>query len=441
MGYAFLSYSTKNQQAADAMRNLLRKEGIETWMAPGDIPAGSRYAQVINQAIKGCSCFVLILSDDSQNSIWVAKEVERAVNYRKLIIPVQIEDMILNDEFELYLSTDQLVAIQKIDEDSFEVKKLIDSVAASAGRKKTEPASEEMAGKSGADIKIKIVGVGGAGCNTVTRMLQDERSPGVEYISVNSDQQSLSTAVVDQTLLVSDEDDLRSGKMAAMLHGTDLLFITAGMGGNAGTNFSRVIAEMAREMGILTVAIVMTPFTFEGSSRNKRAQEGVARLTPVVDTLVEISNQKLLTTVSKTVTMQEAMRFADETLCQTVRGVTDLLIRPGVISVKFGDIRRVLKDKGYSYFGTGVAEGAGRMIAAAQNAVSNPLLLTDISKAKSALINITGPSSMTVEDIMKASDLITEAVGPDTDTLLGTAVDESMSDSVRIIILATGLGE
>lgn len=133
MGYAFLSYSTKNQQEADSLRNLLRKEGIRTWMAPGDIPAGSRYAEVINQAIKDCSCFILVLSEDSQNSVWVAKEVERAVNYHKLIIPVQIEDVILNDEFELYLSTDQLVVIKKIDKGSPEVRKLLQSVALYTG--------------------------------------------------------------------------------------------------------------------------------------------------------------------------------------------------------------------------------------------------------------------------------------------------------------------
>lgn len=436
MGYAFLSYSTKNQQAADAMRNLLRKEGIETWMAPGDIPAGSRYAQVINQAIKGCSCFVLILSEDSQNSIWVAKEVERAVNYRKLIIPVQIEDMILNDEFELYLSTDQLVAIQKVDEDSLDVKKLIDSVAASAGRKEPEHTALEEDEKSGSDIRIKVVGVGGAGCNTVTRLLK-RRSPGVEYISVNSDIQALSRAEADKTFPVWKEDDLRKGEFAALLHGTDLLFITAGMGGNAGTNFSRIIGEIARDMGILTVGVVMTPFRFEGS-RYKRGKEGLELLKPFVDTLVEISNENLLSVVSRSTTMQEAMRFADETLCQIVQGITDLLTKPGVISVEFKDLKRSLKDKGIAYFGTGLAEGGGKMAAAAKSAISNPLLLNGISGVKSALINITGTSAMTVDDVTLASDIITEAAGPEADILLGTAVDEDMGDSVRIIIIASG---
>ena len=128
MGYAFISYSTKNQSMADAMCNLLKDCGIETWMAPGNIPAGSKYAQVINRAVKNCSCFVLILSEDAQNSVWVAKEVERAVNYRKPIIPVQIENMVLNDEFELYISTDQVIAIQKINKDAREIKSLLTSI-------------------------------------------------------------------------------------------------------------------------------------------------------------------------------------------------------------------------------------------------------------------------------------------------------------------------
>lgn len=143
MGYAFISYSTKNQTSADAMRDLLRKKGIETWMAPGDIPAGSKYAQVINRAVKDCACFILMLSEDAQNSVWVAKEVERAVNYRRPIIPVQIEDMILNDEFELYISTDQIIAIHKIDLGSDEVKKLLRSVAdLTAAAKMTNTATE-----------------------------------------------------------------------------------------------------------------------------------------------------------------------------------------------------------------------------------------------------------------------------------------------------------
>ena len=434
MGYAFVSYSTRNQQAADAMRNLLKKEGIETWMAPGDIPAGSRYAQVINQAIKGCACFILILSEDSQNSIWVAKEVERAVNYRKLIIPVQIEDLILNDEFELYLSSDQLVAIQKIDEDSDEVRKLLSSVTAVTGTARTQKRER----KDSSDVKVKVMGVGGCGVNTVKRLMA-ERSEGIEYIAVNSDLQSINSFEADLNIYTPKEADIRSGKIAAAIEGTDLLFITAGMGGFTGSFFSGAIAELAREMGILTVGVVTMPFRFEGRSRQEKADAGLERLAEAVDTLVVIHNEKLLSIAGKTTTMSEAFKIADKTISQAIKGISELIYKPGIVRVEYDDLYRILKDKGLAYIGVGTASGAGCMTAAADEAINNPLLETGISGAASVLVNITGSSKMQISEVTEASDMIAEAAGPDADTLFGTAVDETMEDSVRIIIIATGI--
>lgn len=305
--------------------------------------------------------------------------------------------------------------------------------------------------------KIIVVGVGGAGGNAVNTMINSGLE-GVEFIAANTDIQALRASGARTTIQLGKEltkglgagANPDVGKRAAIedkemiadhLRGADMVFITAGMGGGTGTGAAPVIAEMARESGALTVGVVTKPFLFEGKVRQRQADAGVKALQQVVDTLITIPNQRLLSISGKDTTILNAFQKADEVLQFAVQGISDLIQVHGVINLDFADVRTIMSSMGMALMGTGIASGEGAAAEAARMAISSPLL-EDISihGAKGVLINITGGPSMTLHDAHEAVSLIQEEAESDVNIIFGTVVDEDLGDEVRITVIATGFG-
>ena len=301
---------------------------------------------------------------------------------------------------------------------------------------------------------IKVVGVGGAGTNAVNRMV-DAGLKGVKFIAVNTDKQALKLSKADTTIQIGDKltKGLGAGalpevgqkaaeesreEIANILKGSDLVFVTCGMGGGTGTGAAPVIAEVAREMGILTIGVVSKPFMFEGRQRMKNADAGIERLKANVDTLVVVPNDKLLSVVTKGTTMTEAFRIADDTLRQGIQGISDLIAVPSLINLDFADVRTVMQSRGLAHMGIGIGKGENRMIDAAQQAISSPMLETSIDGARAVLINITGGPDTSIIDINEAAQKITAAADPEANIIFGAGIDENLTDEVKITVIATG---
>ena len=301
---------------------------------------------------------------------------------------------------------------------------------------------------------IKVVGCGGGGNNAVNRMI-DAGVRGVEFIAVNTDRQVL--AVSKATTRIQIGEKLTKGlgagavpevgrraaeesreEIARALEGADLVFVTAGMGGGTGTGAAPIVAEVARDMGALTIAVVTKPFAFEGKQRMKNAEAGIADLKQHVDTLVVIPNDRLLQVASKGTTMLDAFRMADDVLRQGIQGISDLIAVPALINLDFADVKTVMESGGMAHMGIGVGKGDGRLASAAKDAISSPLLETNIDGARAVLINITGGSDISIMDINEAANMIMEAADPDANIIFGAGIDDSMSDEVRITVIATG---
>ena len=308
--------------------------------------------------------------------------------------------------------------------------------------------------------KIRVVGVGGGGSNAVDRMIESGLM-GVEYLAVNTDAQVLDLSAADRKLQIGGEltrglgtggnpdmgrqsaEESRQDIMMA-LDGADMIFVTAGMGGGTGTGASAVIAEIARELGALTIAVVTKPFTVEGHRRAALAAEGIARLKEHVDTLIVIPNDRLVEMSDQSLSLTEAFALADTVLQQGVRGISEVIVVPGLINLDFADVRAVLKDAGTAMMGIGEATGEGRAQAAAQAAISSPLLEVDINGARSVLFNITGGPDLTLSEVHQACQIVQEAAsaeGHDVDLTLGAVSDPKMEGQVRITVLATGFDE
>ncbi len=305
--------------------------------------------------------------------------------------------------------------------------------------------------------KIRVLGVGGGGSNAVDRMIEAGLM-GVEYIAMNTDLQVLDLSMADKKLQLGEgltrglgtggNPDL--GRQAAeesrqeimmSLDGADMIFITAGMGGGTGTGASPVVAEISKEMGALTVGVVTRPFAVEGNRRGGLAEEGIERLKQHVDTLIVIPNDRLLQLSNKELSLKEAFRLADTVLQQGVRGISEIIVFPGLINLDFNDVRAVMLDAGTAMMGIGESEGANRAVDAAQAAISSPLLETDIAGASSVLLNVTGGPDLTLAEVQEAAGIIQEAGGgggADVDITLGAVIDEKMESQVRITVLATG---
>jgi cell division protein FtsZ len=302
--------------------------------------------------------------------------------------------------------------------------------------------------------KIKVIGVGGGGCNAVNRMIASDLS-GVEFWSVNTDSQALSHAAALNRLQVGQKltRGLGAGgnpaigqkaaeesrdEIAAALDQSDLVFVTAGMGGGTGTGAAPIVAEVAKELGALTVGVVTRPFTFEGRRRMNQADEGIAALQSRVDTLIIIPNDKLLSVISEQTPMQEAFRHADDILRQGVQGISDIITIPGLVNVDFADIRAVMADAGSALMGIGIGSGKSRAREAAMTAISSPLLESSIDGAKGVVFNITGGYDLTLHEVNSAAEIIYEAVDPNANIIFGAVIDERLQGEVRITVIATG---
>ncbi len=306
--------------------------------------------------------------------------------------------------------------------------------------------------------KIKVIGLGGGGGNAVNRMIE-HGVQGVEFIAVNTDVQALNSNRARTKIQIGGQltKGLGSGgrpevgKQAAMedterllevLQGADMVFLTTGLGGGTGTGSTPIIANLATELDILVIAIVTLPFEFEGRVRARQAEEGLRELKSAVDTVIAIPNERLLTTVNLNTSIQDAFRLADDILRQAAQGISDLITKPGLINLDFADVKSVMKGMGVAFMGTGIASGENRAVDAAQKAISSPLLVdTSIEGAHGVLINITGGRDMTLHEVSTASQLIHGLADPDANIIFGTVIDESLKDTVKVTVIATGFDQ
>lgn len=308
-------------------------------------------------------------------------------------------------------------------------------------------------------IKIKVIGVGGGGNNAVNQMIVSDVD-GVEYILVNTEKRILERANTNgcKTLQIGKEvaqglgagANPEVGEKAAkesiddidkILDGTDLLFVTAGMGGGTGTGAIPVIAEEAKKKGILTIGIVTTPFLFEGKLRKTRANLGIDKLKPNVNALIVISNDKLLKNTESNVSILNAFKMTDDILRQGIQSITDIINSVGTINVDFADVQTILSYQGFSYMGIGKSSGENKIVEATLNALNNPLTETGIDGAKGVIFNIKGSEDISLEDINKSASLIGEKVSPDANVIFGTVIDEDLGDNVVVTVVATGVEE
>ena len=300
---------------------------------------------------------------------------------------------------------------------------------------------------------LRVVGVGGAGVNAVNRMVEAEL-PGVEFVAINTDLQSLQTSHADLTLHIGGEmtrglgagSDPRVGYKAAfeeqdkikeLLKGSDMVFLASGAGGGTGTGAAPVVAKLARDIGSLTVAAVTKPFAFEGARRAAQADEGIAALGQEVDTMIVVPNERLLTILERRTTITDAFRVADDVLRQAVQGISDLVMLPGLINLDFADVRTTMLDAGDAILGIGMGVGEHRATLAAEKAVASPLLETSVEGARSMLLSITGGPDLSLIEASEAAEVVRQAAHPEAEIIFGASVDEDMSEEVWITVIAT----
>ena len=302
---------------------------------------------------------------------------------------------------------------------------------------------------------IKVIGVGGGGGNAINRMV-DEGVTGVEFIAANTDVQALSSTKAETVIQLGPKLTRGLGAggqpevgrkaaeeseetLTAAISGADMVFITAGMGGGSGTGAAPVIARIAKDLGALTVGVVTRPFGFEGSKRGQFAVEGINQLREHVDTLLIISNNNLLEIVDKKTPLLEALSEADNVLRQGVQGITDLITNPGLINLDFADVKTVMANKGNALMGIGIGSGEERVVEAARKAIYSPLLETTIDGAEDVIVNVTGGLDLTLIEAEEASEIVNQAAGQGMNIWLGTSIDESMRDEIRVTVVATGV--
>lgn len=304
---------------------------------------------------------------------------------------------------------------------------------------------------------IKVIGVGGGGNNAVNRMIE-HGVEGVEFIAVNTDSQALDLSKAEVKLQIGGKltrglgagANPEVGKKAAeeskeqieeVLQGADMIFVTAGMGGGTGTGAAPTIAQIAKDLGTLTVGVVTRPFSFEGRRRSTQAIAGIEALKNSVDTLIVIPNDRLLEIVDKNTPMLEAFREADNVLRQGVQGISDLIAKPGLINVDFADVKTIMFDKGSALMGIGVANGEHRAAEAAKKAISSPLLETSVDGAHGILMNITGGSNLSLYEVQEAADLVTSAADDEVNVIFGSVINENLKEEIIVTVIATGFDE
>jgi cell division protein FtsZ len=304
---------------------------------------------------------------------------------------------------------------------------------------------------------LRVIGVGGAGVNAVNRMVEAQIE-GVEFLAINTDLQSLQQSEAHETLHIGEAvtRGLGSGsnpdlgrqaareeydRIKAMLRGSDMVFIAAGAGGGTGTGAAPIVAQIARELGALTVGIVTRPFHFEGSRRREQAEAGIATLAAEVDTLIVVPNNRLLSVLDRNTSMVDAFRVADDVLRQGVQGVSDLVTLPGLINLDFADVRTIMSDAGSALLGIGMGTGERRAIDAAEAAVASPLLETSMEGARSILLSITGGRDLSLWEVNEAAKAVAEAAHPDANIIFGAMIDEKLEENVWVTVVATGYGD
>ncbi len=304
---------------------------------------------------------------------------------------------------------------------------------------------------------IKVIGVGGGGNNAVNRMI-NAGLKGVEFIAVNTDAQALYMAQANHKIQIGSKltKGLGSGgnpeigqkaaeesrdELFQVLKGSDMVFVTAGMGGGTGTGAAPIVAEVAKELGALTVGVVTKPFTFEGKKRSVQAEAGTGELMTKVDTLITIPNDRLLQVVEKHTSIVEAFRIADDVLRQGVQGISDLIAVPGLINLDFADVKTIMKDTGSALMGIGIASGDNRSVEASRAAISSPLLETTVEGARGVLLNITGGTSLGLFEVNEAADIISQSVDQEANIIFGAVIDEQMEEEVRVTVIATGFDQ
>lgn len=302
--------------------------------------------------------------------------------------------------------------------------------------------------------QIKVIGVGGGGNNAVNRMIENGVQ-GIEYLAVNTDKQALKTSRAELKLQIGEKltrglgaganpeigmkaAEESKAEIQESLKNVDMVFITAGMGGGTGTGAAPVVAQVAKDMGILTIGVVTKPFMFEGLKRKKQAELGMAALKKSVDTLVVIPNDRLLKIAEKKTSIVDAFRMADEVLRQGIQGISDLIALPALVNLDFADVTTIMKDQGLAHMGIGEASGDNRAEEAAKKAIHSPLLETSIQGAKGVLLNITGGPDLGIFEVNEAAELIREAADPDANIIFGARIDESLEDRIMITVIATG---
>src|SRR3989344_1470801 len=306
--------------------------------------------------------------------------------------------------------------------------------------------------------KIKVLGVGGGGCNALNSMISQAQIQGVDFVAVNTDQQHLLANQAQSKVQIGDGltkglgagADPEIGEKAAqeslekikeVITGADMVFITYGAGGGTGTGAGPIIADLAKKLGILTVAVITKPFGFDGTRRIVVAEEGIDDLRDKVDTLIVIPNQKLLEVVDKNVSLIEAFRLADSVLSQGVQGISDIIVVPGLINVDFADVRTIMTAAGSTLMGVGTASGENRAATAARSAIPSPLLDSSIEGARGVLFNITGGPDMAMSEVDEAAKVITAQADPAAQIIFGAAIDEKLIDQVKVTVVATGFDE
>jgi cell division protein FtsZ len=303
---------------------------------------------------------------------------------------------------------------------------------------------------------IKVIGLGGGGCNAVNRMIEAGLS-GVDFFAINTDVQALRNSKTNSTVQIGsgltrglgaganpnigrEAADESREDLAMILDGADLVFITAGMGGGTGTGAAPVIAELARESGALTIAVVTKPFGFEGRKRMQAAERGIADLESKVDTLITIPNERILQIIEKRTPLNEAFAYADDVLRQGIQGISDLITQPGLINLDFADIKTIMTDAGSAMMGIGEGTGEHRAADAAQKAIASPLLETTIEGARGVIFNITGGLDLSMYEVNEAAEMIARAVDSEAQIIFGASIDPALQGKVRVTVLAAGFG-
>lgn len=305
--------------------------------------------------------------------------------------------------------------------------------------------------------KIRVIGVGGGGNNAINNMIRSQLLSGVEFIAANTDLKALSSSLADTRLQLGTNSTKGLGaganpevgrnatledadKIRQELEGSDMVFITAGMGGGTGTGGAPIVAQICKELDILTVAVVTKPFHFEGPIRQKQANEGITEIRKVVDSLITIPNDRLISLATKKASFLEMLQKADDVLLYAVKGISDLIVAPGLIVLDFADVKTIMSEMGVALMGTGIASGENRALEAAQRAISSPLLEDiSIAGARALLLNITAGPDLGFEEVIEASTLIQKEVHEEANIIWGTAIDESMGDELRVTVVATGI--